>query len=51
MLTDDNAGCADLDKSNAQVINAQFLSQLMINVIEERGFCMLKSNSQKGAAA
>jgi len=26
MLTDDNADCADLDKSNAQVINGQFLS-------------------------
>ena len=24
-LTDDNADCADLDKSNAQVINGQFL--------------------------
>ncbi len=26
MLTDDNADCADLDKSNAQVINGQFLT-------------------------
>ncbi len=25
MSTDDNADCADLDKSNAQVINGQFL--------------------------
>jgi len=24
--TDDNADCTDLDKSNAQVINGQFLS-------------------------
>ncbi len=26
--TDDNADCANLDKSNAQVINGQFLSGL-----------------------
>ena len=26
-LTDDNAGCADLDKSDAQVINEQFLTK------------------------
>ncbi len=26
MSTDDNADCANLDKSNAQVINGQFLS-------------------------
>ncbi len=25
--TDDNADCTDLDKSNAQVINGQFLSE------------------------
>ncbi len=26
--TDDNADCADLDKSNAQVINGQFLTSV-----------------------
>ncbi len=33
--TDDNAGCADLDKSNAQVINGQFLS--IQNILDKKG--------------
>lgn len=28
--TDDNADCADLDKSNAQVINGQFLRKVRL---------------------
>ena len=41
MPTDDNADCADLDKSDAQVINEQFLTA--------QGFFCANEQSQKSS--